>query len=424
MTSDEENREHRRGQQAGAKADALTAFLVACDPFQSEHYRQGFNSAYAEKHGAPPPRLGRQVSAASGGGGGGGGIGGDLPDSLGWIFALCLFVVLAPIGLALWLFRRWQRVLIGSAYLSWYYLAAWADRHGAPHSAHSYIVGWCYLICPLIACAIGDAKHRPLIGFLLGLFLQPVGIVIIAFLPEKPVETDDDRDSGVVTIIGRVLALVSLLIACFMVWRFEPGLRPAARTSATQGAPAAPMALGRWRILSYGSNTGNVSWQYALSGNDRVLQATGGTQHGGGNSIAITDRDIGDGVVSAEVRPAAAFNAGHHTGIVARLTDPGNTYELFVNQISRSLILSSWENGREVRLGTRPLPAAWFGGWIRLSLELHGSRLTGAANGRVLLSVANAAHSRGRAGLINAGGISQYRGFVERAARLGVVPFE
>jgi hypothetical protein len=40
-------------------------------------------------------------------------------------------------------------------------------------------------------------------------------------------------------------------------------------------------------------------------------------------------------VVRAEVRPAAVFNAGHHTGIAARLTDPGDTHELFVNQISR-----------------------------------------------------------------------------------------
>ncbi len=420
MSSAEDQRDHRRGQKAGAKAGGLTAFLVACDPFQSEHYRQGFDAAYAEKHGRPPPRLGRGGAGASIGGG----IGGDMPDALAWIFVACLLIVVVPVGLVLWLFRRWQRVLVASAYLSCYYLAGWADRHGPPPGRHPFISDWFLLLCPLVACAIGEAKHRPLVGFLLGVFLQPVGIIVIALLPEKHVEAEDGRESGVLTTIGRMLALISLLIAGFLVWRFEPGLRTAGGGGPAQGVSAGAPLHGRWRVLSYGSNTENVSWRYVMSGNERVLQATGGTQHGGGNSIAFTNKEIGDGVVTADVRPAAVFNPGHHTGIVARLTDPGNTYELFVNQVSRSLILSSWENGREVRLGVRALPAAWFGGWIRLSLQLRGARLDAAANGRVLLSAVSASHARGKAGLINAGGISQYRGFVARATAAGVSAFQ
>ncbi len=185
----------------------------------------------------------------------------------------------------------------------------------------------------------------------------------------------------------------------------------------SSGTPALPQAtsedignsLASWRVDSFGSHIENVRWH--LVSDSSIVEAIGGNEFGGGNSVAYMPTvKMENGIVSGLVKVQSVFNAGHHSGLVARYRDVGNFYELFLNKPSSVIALNCWLNGKEVRLRMADLPEAWFESWIRLRLELKGAELRAYANGRMCFVVRDEVHSDGNMGLVNMGGVTQFRG--------------
>lgn len=59
----------------------------------------------------------------------------------------------------------------------------------------------------ILGWVIGNAKNRPILGTLLGLWLGIIGIAIIAFVPAKRIPSVDDKafidsDGNIVTILN------------------------------------------------------------------------------------------------------------------------------------------------------------------------------------------------------------------------------
>jgi hypothetical protein len=164
-----------------------------------------------------------------------------------------------------------------------------------------------------------------------------------------------------------------------------------------------------YHLLPFGSGEGTVQWNYAQDGST-VFRAAGGTSAGGGDSIAwVRTINVPDYAVSARVKVVEVRNAGHHSGIVARLGPSTiDFYELWLNVPSGSVLLSKRMATQELRLASVTLPSVVLNEWVTLKLEVRGNRLRGYVNGQLLVETTEGAFTAGTVGMTNAGSVTYF----------------
>jgi hypothetical protein len=163
-----------------------------------------------------------------------------------------------------------------------------------------------------------------------------------------------------------------------------------------------------YQFIPFGSNPSTASWSFTQDGNG-VFEAIGGTGSGGGDSLTrIAAMNQQDCLVSARLKITEVRNAGHHSGVVARLDTSLNFYELFVNTFSGSLILSRRSGTQEVRLASVSVSGIALNNWLTLKLQAVGNRLRGYLNGQVLIDVTDDAFATGSVGVMNAGSVTRF----------------
>jgi len=124
------------------------------------------------------------------------------------------------------------------------------------------------------------------------------------------------------------LITMALLLGIFIGTSFA--VEPTVLGSLTDGFEGGISAA--WQIHTWGAYAGTVHWEVVSDGT-QVVQATGGTGAGGGNSVLYrTDLSGVDMTVSAKVKVEQVLNGGHWSGIVARFSASPSTNRSPKNQ--------------------------------------------------------------------------------------------
>lgn len=166
-----------------------------------------------------------------------------------------------------------------------------------------------------------------------------------------------------------------------------------------------------WQVTSYGSNIENVTWAIVSDGSN-VIEGRGGNSNGGGASVFYrTDSECFDCSISARVKVHEVFNDGHHSGIVGRFSDGHNYYKLWVNRTYSFVRITRRVNGVEQTILEQSVQPGVLDASVTLRFDLIGNQLKGYVNGQLLIQAVDDTHLSGRAGLMNAGGVTRFDDF-------------